>query len=109
MLSLELTKDDHLAVISVMPSFSKFSKTDVLEVRAELEPPCTATIAVLGRGVALSTVCRQGGLAAFVTCPIDVVKTLRQKHPTEGISQFLWPEKSPHCQGQVGSSAMVLL
>jgi len=27
-----------------------------------------------------------GGLAAFVTCPVDVIKTLRQKHQTEGIS-----------------------
>ena len=27
-----------------------------------------------------------GGLAAFVTCPIDVIKTLRQKHQTEGMA-----------------------
>eukprot|EP00435_Cladocopium_sp_Y103_P069685 s402_g33.t1 len=26
------------------------------------------------------------GLAAFVTCPIDVIKTLRQKHQTEGMA-----------------------
>ena len=31
-----------------------------------------------------------GGLAAFVTCPVDVIKTLRQKHQTEGISSYLW-------------------